>query len=99
MDTMARSSSVGVRRRRALASAGGVSLGAPAVWNRPSSDVRITEAEPVFEDFRYRTPIKFGGAVVDRVTVQNVRCTVRGRQGETAHGFRSMPLAHVRSFP
>jgi L-alanine-DL-glutamate epimerase-like enolase superfamily enzyme len=99
MDTMARSSSVGVTRRRALASAGGLLLGAPAVWSRPSSDVRITEAEPVFEDFRYRTPIKFGGAVVDRVTVLNVRCTVRGRQGETAHGFGSMPLGNVWSFP
>jgi L-alanine-DL-glutamate epimerase-like enolase superfamily enzyme len=93
------SSATGVTRRRALASATGLLLGAPAVFSRASSDIRVIEVEPSFEDFRYRTPIKFGGSVVDRVTVLNVRCTVRGRQGETAHGFGSMPLGNVWSFP
>jgi hypothetical protein len=95
MNTMASSCSLGVTRRRALASAGGLLLGAPAIWSRPSSDIRITETERSFEDFRYRTPIKFGGSVVDRVTILNVGCTVRGRQGETAHGFGSMTLGNV----
>jgi L-alanine-DL-glutamate epimerase-like enolase superfamily enzyme len=99
MNTMASSCSLGVTRRRALASAGGLLLGAPAIWSRTSSDIRIVETEPSFEDYRYRTPIKFGGSVVDRVTILNVRCTVRGRQGETAHGFGSMTLGNVWSFP
>jgi L-alanine-DL-glutamate epimerase-like enolase superfamily enzyme len=97
--TMPRSSSLGPTRRRVLASAGGLLLGAPTVFSRTSSDIQVTEVEPSFEDFRYRTPIKFGGSVVDRVTVLNVRCMVRGRQGRTAHGFGSMPLGNVWSFP
>lgn len=52
-----------------------------------------------YEDFLYRTPIKFGGTVVDRVTLLNVRCTVRSRTGKTARGFGSMPLGNVWAFP
>jgi L-alanine-DL-glutamate epimerase-like enolase superfamily enzyme len=43
--------------------------------------------------------MKFGGSVVTRVTLLNVRCTVRGRTGQVAHGFGSMPLGNVWSFP
>ena len=34
-----------------------------------------------------------------RVTVQNVRCKVRGRNGKVAEGFGSMPMGNVWSFP
>jgi L-alanine-DL-glutamate epimerase-like enolase superfamily enzyme len=51
-----------------------------------------------YEDYLYRTPIKFGGVALDRVTLLNVNCTVRsGRQ--VARGFGSMPLGNVWSFP
>ena len=43
--------------------------------------------------------MKFGGSVVTRVTLLNVRCTVRGRTGQVARGFGSMPLGNVWSFP
>jgi L-alanine-DL-glutamate epimerase-like enolase superfamily enzyme len=43
--------------------------------------------------------MKFGGSVVTRVTLLNVRCTVRARTGQVAHGFGSMPLGNVWSFP
>jgi L-alanine-DL-glutamate epimerase-like enolase superfamily enzyme len=43
--------------------------------------------------------MKFGGNVVERVTLINVKCTVRGDDGRVAHGFGSMPLGNVWSFP
>ena len=52
-----------------------------------------------YEDYIYRTPIKFGGAMVDRVTLLNVHCTVRTGAGKTAKGFGSMPLGNIWSFP
>lgn len=65
---------------------------------RPT-DIRIEEIHTGFEDYQYRTPIKFGGTVVDRVTLFNVHCTVRTGAGKTAKGFSSMPLGNVWSFP
>jgi L-alanine-DL-glutamate epimerase-like enolase superfamily enzyme len=63
------------------------------------TDIRIDEAAFAFEDFHYRTPIKFGGVASDRVTVLNVECAVRTRDGRRARGFGSMPLGNVWSFP
>jgi L-alanine-DL-glutamate epimerase-like enolase superfamily enzyme len=51
------------------------------------------------EDYAYRRPMKFGGHVVDRVTLLNVHARVRGPGGRTARGFGSMPLGNVWSFP
>src|SRR5271165_4671353 len=64
-----------------------------------TSDIRIDQVTFGFEDFRYRTPIKFGGTVLDRVTLLNVNVTVRTRGGRVAQGFGSMPLGNVWSFP
>ncbi len=61
--------------------------------------IRVEEVRYSYEDYLYRTPIKFGGAVVDRVTLLNVNCTVRARDGRRAKGFGSMPLGNVWSFP
>jgi L-alanine-DL-glutamate epimerase-like enolase superfamily enzyme len=75
-------------------------LAAPAVLAAavPGNAVRIEEVTFGYEDFLYRTPIKFGGNVVDRVTLLNVNCRVSGG-GRTAKGFGSMPLGNVWSFP
>ena len=88
-------------RRRALASAAGLLMGAPSILAaQPSTDIKVVEMETTFEDFHYRTPIKFGGSIVDRVTLLNVKCTVRVRQGKIAHGFGgSMPLGKHLVFP
>jgi L-alanine-DL-glutamate epimerase-like enolase superfamily enzyme len=89
---------VNLNRRQFLAGA----LGAPyilrAATGRPT-DIRIEKISFEYEDFLYRTPIKFGGTEVDRVTLLNVHCTVRSRTGKTARGFGSMPLGNVWSFP
>src|SRR5436190_3519412 len=63
------------------------------------TDIRIEEISHSYEDYLYRTPIKFGGSVVDRVTLFNVNCTVRTSAGKVAKGFGSMPLGNVWSFP
>jgi len=64
-----------------------------------ATDIRIEELSHSFEDFLYRTPIKFGGTEVNKVTLLNVNVTVRTRAGKTAKGFGSMPLGNVWSFP
>lgn len=63
------------------------------------TDIRIRELTTETEDFRYRTPIKFGGTVLDRVTILNVRSVVETREGRSARGFGSMPLGNVWAFP
>jgi L-alanine-DL-glutamate epimerase-like enolase superfamily enzyme len=62
-------------------------------------DIQVRDISFGFEDFHYRTPIKFGGVAVDRVTLLNVDCVVEGSAGKTAKGFGSMPLGNVWSFP
>ena len=64
-----------------------------------STNIRIEDVAYSFEDYRYRTPIKFGGVALDRVTVLNVEINVRTLAGKTARGFGSMPLGNVWSFP
>jgi L-alanine-DL-glutamate epimerase-like enolase superfamily enzyme len=84
-------------RRRAIAA---FTLGGPALLSSPlPADIRIAEVHTSYEDFLYRTPIKFGGSVVDRVTLCNVRCRVEGCDGRSAIGFGSMSMGNVWSFP
>src|SRR6267378_2767178 len=64
-----------------------------------SRAVKLEDLSHEYEDYRYRTPIKFGGSEVDRVTLLNVKCVVSTRDGRTAKGFGSMPLGNVWSFP
>lgn len=64
-----------------------------------SSDIRIDSVTFAFEDYLYRTPIKFGGTEVDRVTLLNVNANVRNAAGKVVKGFGSMPLGNVWSFP
>ena len=64
-----------------------------------ASDIRIDDVSYQFEDFLYRTPIKFGGTALDRATLVNVECRVSSTSGKSARGFGSMPLGNVWSFP
>ncbi len=64
-----------------------------------STDIYIEDVFYSYEDFRYRTPIKFGGVELDRTTILNVQCDVRTVAGAVARGFGSMPLGNVWSFP
>jgi L-alanine-DL-glutamate epimerase-like enolase superfamily enzyme len=64
-----------------------------------ATDIRIEAVRFAYEDFAYRTPIKFGGTALDRVTLLNVECEVSTQDGRTARGLGSMPLGNVWSFP
>jgi L-alanine-DL-glutamate epimerase-like enolase superfamily enzyme len=60
--------------------------------------VCVREVTFAYEDYLYRTPIKFGGVALDRVTLLNVNCVVDWGK-HAARGFGSMPLGNVWSFP
>src|SRR5262245_9923075 len=64
-----------------------------------ATDIRIVDVAYSYEDFNYRTPIKFGGVALDRVTILNVNLTVQSAAGKTARGFGSMPMGNVWAFP
>jgi len=66
---------------------------------RKATDVRIVEIRLSYEDYLYRTPIKFGGTVLDRVTLLNVNSVVETAGGKRAKGFGSMPLGNVWAYP
>ncbi|HEX6736712.1 MAG TPA: hypothetical protein VF310_00435, partial [Vicinamibacteria bacterium] len=82
-------------RRRFL----GTMAGAPFLMAAPPTGVRLAEVRHGYEDFVYRAPYKFGGRVVDRVTLLNVRCRVETRAGKSAWGFGSMTLGNMWAFP
>ncbi len=63
------------------------------------TDIRINEVVHGYEDYVYRAPYKFGGRVVDRVTLLNVHCRVTTRNGQSAWGFGSMTLGNMWAFP
>src|SRR2546430_12590026 len=63
------------------------------------TDIRVRDVSYDYEDYRYRSPIKFGGVALDRVTILNVRVEVEPRAGRVASGFGSMPLGNVWAFP
>ena len=74
-------------------------MAVPHIRGPASRTMRIEDVTFGYEDFLYRAPLKFGGAIVDRVTLLNVNCRVRTAGGRTAKGFGSMPLGNVWAFP
>ena len=64
-----------------------------------TSDISVRDVWFDYEDYPYRTPMKFGGMVVEKVTLLNVHALVRTCSGAEAVGFGSMPLGNVWSFP
>ena len=72
---------------------------APAIRVARPTDIAIVEVAHGFESHTYRAPYMFGGRSVDRVTILNVRCRVRTRDGKEAWGFGSMTLGNAWAFP
>jgi len=64
-----------------------------------STQIKVRDVHSTFETYQYRTPIKFGGAVVDQATILNVKVTIEDRQGRRQDGYGSMPLGNVWAFP
>src|SRR5262252_9547845 len=88
-----------ITRRTFLEATGGFASAALVLASSKKTDIRIEEISSSYEDYLYRTPIKFGGSVVDRATILNVNCTVRTAGGKVGKGFGSMPLGNVWAFP
>lgn len=82
--------------RRGFLAAGAA---AAAVRAAIGNEIRVDEIRHSYEDFLYRTPYKFGGREVDRVTLLNVTCRVSARDGRSAEGFGSMTMGNVWSYP
>jgi len=65
-----------------------------------ATDVRIKFASLAFEPLAYRTPIKFGGRVIEKGFLANVTLTVESRDGKKhATGFGSMPVGNIWAWP
>jgi L-alanine-DL-glutamate epimerase-like enolase superfamily enzyme len=78
----------------------GAALAAPAILKAAkSTDIRIQEISYSYQDYNFRVPMKFGGRVIDRVSILNVQCAVTSLAGRTAKGFGSMPLSNIWAFP
>lgn len=63
------------------------------------TDLRVKDVTIDYEDYRFRTPIKFGGVALDRATILNVRAVAETVAGKAARGFGSMPLGNIWAFP
>ncbi len=87
------------RRRFLQAAAALPALGCGVRKSGKPTDIRVEEVRFAYEDYLYRTPIKFGGTELDRVTLLNVDCVVRTAAGKTAKGFGSMPLGNIWAYP
>lgn len=82
----------------AAGSGAGFAAAVPKVSHKPT-DIRIERVTFGFEDFLYRSPVKFAGALMDRATLLTVHCEVRTRNGKVATGAGAMPFNHIFSYP
>lgn len=89
----------GPTRRTVLKAACAPALLGGCAGSRKATDIRVEDVAFEYKTYEYRTPIKFGGNVVNRVTNVDVRCRVRTRNGRSAAGFGSMPLNSAWAFP
>src|SRR6266540_4171047 len=74
-------------------------IGILSAASRKKSDIRIDHISFGYDEYVFRAPVGFAGAVVDRATMVTVRCSVRTAGGKIASGFGSIPFNHTFSFP
>lgn len=63
------------------------------------TDISLKELTFSTEQIDYRTPIKFGGRVVNDVVLLHVTTQVETRDGRRGQGFGSMPMGNVWAWP
>ena len=63
------------------------------------TDIRLTRVTCDQERIKYRTPIKFGGRVVNDAVLFNVTVDVETQDGRRGQGFGSMPMGNVWAWP
>src|SRR5262245_21375363 len=91
-------------RRTFVKAAAAVAAGLSGCAKTPTApgekkDVRIESVSCGYEEFAFRTPLKFALAVVNRQTMLTVNCTVRTAAGKVATGFGTLPLNYIFTFP
>ena len=63
------------------------------------TDVRILEIQPFFTREQSRTPLKFGGVVMDSAWLCHVRVVVENRRGQEGEGWGAIFLSDVWGWP
>ncbi len=63
------------------------------------SDIRVLELTPFFTRETPRTPLKFGGVVMDAASYCHVRARVENRRGRVAEGWGAIFLSDVWAWP
>ena len=63
------------------------------------TDISLREVTSSTEHIDFRAPIKFGGRVMNDVTLVNVTVEVETRDGRRGRGFGSMPMGNVWAWP
>lgn len=64
-----------------------------------STDITLKEVSTYTERYAYRTPMKFGGRVVNDVVLRNVRVVAETADGRRGRGFGSMPVGNAWAWP
>ncbi|MBL8816417.1 MAG: mandelate racemase/muconate lactonizing enzyme family protein [Planctomyces sp.] len=64
-----------------------------------ATDVRVKDIRVAFESIPYRSPLKFGGRIVDHANLINADITVETHNGRYAVGHGSMPVGNVWAWP
>jgi len=64
-----------------------------------NTDIQIKNLRTGLEQIQYRTPIKFGGRVVDDVTLFNIEIEVETTDGRRGIGTGSMPVGNAWGWP
>ena len=63
------------------------------------TDIRLLAVEASSSTVEYRTPIKFGGRVVDSAVILEVAVDVETRAGRRGRGLGATPLGNVWAWP
>jgi L-alanine-DL-glutamate epimerase-like enolase superfamily enzyme len=64
-----------------------------------ATDIRVVEAAVTFEPVPFRSPLKFGGRVMDRSRLINVQVTVESRGKKHGTGVGSTPVGNLWAWP
>lgn len=64
-----------------------------------ANDITILETVFSTESFPFRSPLKFGGRIIDKVQIMNVEVRVATHSGREESGFGSMPIGGAWAWP
>jgi len=67
--------------------------------SKKKSDVRIDHISFGYDEYTFRAPVGFAGAIADRASIVTVKCSVRTVAGNVVSGFGSIPFNYIFSFP